>query len=109
MDQTTIFLTILGMMAVTYIPRVLPIVTLSSKNLSPALTKWLECIPAAVLAAMLLPSLILREGQLDLRADNIFLWAALPTLIVAKKGQSFVGAIIVGMVVVALARLCGLS
>ena len=109
MDQTSIFLTILGMMAVTYIPRVLPIVALSSKNLSPALTKWLECIPAAVLAAMLLPSLIVDQGELNLSADNIFIWAAIPTLLVAKLGKSFVGAILVGMGVVALARLCGLT
>jgi len=109
MDQTSIFLTILGMMAVTYIPRVLPIVTLSSRNLSPALTKWLECIPAAVLAAMLLPSLIFKDGELSLSADNIYIWAAIPTLLVAKLGQSFVGAILAGMGVVALARLFGFS
>lgn len=109
MDETTVFLTIVGMMAVTYLPRVLPIVALSSKDLSPSLVKWLECIPAAVLAAMLLPSLILDSGELNLRADNIYIWAAIPTLVVAKLGKSFVGAILVGMGVVAVARLLGFS
>jgi len=109
MDQTQVFLTIVGMMAVTYLPRVLPIVALSSKDLSPSLIKWLKCIPASVLAAMLLPSLVLDGGELNLTADNIYIWAAIPTLVVAKLGKSFVGAILVGMGVVALARLLGFS
>jgi len=104
MDQFTVFIIIVGMMLVTYGPRLLPIAALSSKALSPWLVKWLQLIPAAVLAAMLLPSLIVTEKGLHLEADNVYLWAALPTFIVAKWGKSFVGAIVAGMAVVALAR-----
>ena len=104
MDQVKIFLIIVGMMVVTYGPRVLPITVLSSRSLSPWLVKWLQLIPAAVLAAMLLPSLILTDKEVNLQADNVYLWAALPTFAVAKFTGSFVGAIVTGMAVVALAR-----
>jgi branched-subunit amino acid transport protein len=95
---------IAGMMAVTYGPRLLPITVLSSRSLPPWLVKWLRLIPAAILAAMLLTSLVLDEQGINLRTDNVYLWAALPTFIVAKWGKSFVGSIVAGMAVVALAR-----
>jgi branched-subunit amino acid transport protein len=58
----------------------------------------------AVLAAMLLPALMVAEGQVDLSPGNLFLWAALPTLLVALKTRSLFGSVVVGMAVVAVAR-----
>jgi branched-subunit amino acid transport protein len=105
MDQKAVFLTILGMALVTYIPRLLPIWVLSSKSLPPLVVKWLRYVPVAVLAAMLFPSLLAQEGHIDVGLDNLFLWAAVPTFLIAWKKRSLFGAVIVGMVVVALARL----
>lgn len=107
MEQKEIFLIITGMMLVTYGPRVLPILALSSRPLPPVLAKWLQLIPAAVLAALLAPSLFAPEGQLQISMQNSFLWAALPTLLVAIRGNSFVWAILTGMAVVALLRYLG--
>ena len=105
MDQTTIFLTLIGMMLVTYIPRLLPVWALATKSLPKVVVAWLRYVPVAVLAAMLLPSLLLNEGQIDVGLSNLFLWAAVPTLVVAWKRRSLFGAVVVGMAVVALARL----
>jgi branched-subunit amino acid transport protein len=107
MDQTAIFLTILGMGAVTYLPRLLPVLLLSSKKLPPLVVAWLRFIPVAVLAAMLLPSLVVNDAQLDFSRSNLFLWAAIPTFLVAWKTRSLFGSVIVGMVVVAVARYLG--
>ena len=104
MDQEAVFLTILGMSLVTYLPRLLPTWLLSSKSLPPLLITWLRYVPVAVLAAILLPALLIHDKQLSLRPDNLFLWAALPTLLVVWKTRSFFAAVIVGMGVVALAR-----
>lgn len=103
--ETIVFLTILGMAVVTYVPRLLPIWALSGRSLPPLWGKWLSCIPAAVLSAMLIPALLLPQGQINLGADNLFLWSAIPTFIVAKWGKSFMGAILTGMGLVALGRL----
>lgn len=106
MDQV---LLILGMAAVTYLPRVLPLWLLSSRSLHPAFMRWLEMVPPAVLAALLAPSLFLRKnasGQeaLFLAPDNHFLLAAFPTLLVAWLTKSFFGTVAAGMASVALLR-----
>jgi branched-subunit amino acid transport protein len=103
--QKIVLLTILGMAVVTYLPRLLPILALSGRSLPPLLAKWLSCIPAAVLSAMLAPSLLVSKDHLSLSTDNLFLWAAIPTFIVAKWGKSFMGAILTGMGLVALGRI----
>ena len=107
MDQNTIFITIIGMGVVTYLPRLLPVLLLSSKKLPPLVIAWLRFIPVAVLAAMLLPSLVVNDAQLDFSSSNLFLWAAFPTFLVAWKTHSLFGSVIVGMAVVALARYFG--
>jgi branched-subunit amino acid transport protein len=104
MDQRLIFLTILGMLLVTYLPRVLPMLVLSSKSLPPVVELWLRYVPVAVLAAMLFPTLLVQEHHVTLGFDNVFLWAAFPTVIMAWKTRSFFGAVVVGMALVAIAR-----
>jgi len=105
MNQKTIFLTILGMAAVTYLPRLLPVWILSSKSLPKIVVAWLRYVPVAVLAAMLFPAIVIRENQFDLGPSNLFLLAAVPTFLVAWKTRSLFGSVIVGAVVVAVARL----
>ncbi len=105
MDQKIIFLTIVGMTLVTAVPRVLPLVALSSRNLPPLLGRWLCYVPAAVLSAMLLPALVAPDGTVRLDFGNLFLWCAIPTLIVAWRTRSIFGTVVTGMVLVALGRL----
>jgi len=104
MDQKAISLTILGMALVTYIPRLLPVWLLSSRSLPPLVIAWLRYVPVAVLAAMLFPSLVVQSNQVNLSLSNLFLWAALPTLLVAWKRRSLFGSVVVGMIVVAVVR-----
>ncbi len=108
MDQKIIFFTILGMALVTYLPRLLPVWLLSSRSLPPLATAWLRFVPVAVLSAMLLPSLLLDGKQFNLSAGNLYLVAALPTLLVAWKTRSMFGAVVVGMLVVAAGRFLGM-
>ena len=107
MEQTTIFLTILGMAFVTALPRILPLLLLSLKPLPAWLMRWLSYVPVAILSALLLPSLLIMDEHLSFARENLFLWAAFPTILVAWKTRSFLGAVAVGMGVVALLRLQG--
>jgi branched-subunit amino acid transport protein len=104
MDQKTIFLTILGMALVTYIPRLLPVWLLSSRSLPKIVDAWLRYVPVAVLAAMLFPAIVVQGDQVDLGLSNLFLLAAFPTVLVAWKTRSLFGSVIVGTVIVAVAR-----
>jgi len=104
MDQRQIFLTILGMAAVTYLPRLLPTWLLSSRSLPRWLVIWLRYVPVAVLSAMLFPAVLTKGGQLHLGWDNLFLLSALPTLLVAWRTRSLFAPVAAGVVLVALAR-----
>jgi branched-subunit amino acid transport protein len=109
-DQTIVLVTIVGMGLATYLPRLLPLLLLarhgrSSRAMSPLLEAWLRYVPAAVLAAMVLPSLLLHGGDGSSRIGNLYLWAALPTLGIAWRTRSLLGAVLTGVTAVALARL----
>lgn len=105
MDQNLVFLTILGMALVTYLPRVLPVWLLATRRLPAVMVTWLRSVPAAVLSAMLLPSVLLDGRNLNLNTGNLYLLAVFPTLLVAWKTRSLFGAVVTGMALVALARL----
>jgi branched-subunit amino acid transport protein len=105
MDQNTVFFTILGMMLVTYLPRLLPVWLLSTRSLPEVVVSWLRFVPVAVLSAMLIPAILIEEGGLNLAIDNLYLLAFFPTLLVAWRTRSLFSAVVTGMALVALARL----
>jgi branched-subunit amino acid transport protein len=105
MDQKTIFLTIIGMAVVTYLPRVIPLLALTGRRLPDVVISWLGYVPPAVLAAMLLPSLLVVDGQVVVDAGNLFLWAALPTFAAAILTRNLFVPVLVGMAVVIVGRL----
>lgn len=109
MDQKIVFLTLVGMMVVTYLPRLFPVLFLSGKVLPPLFVAWLRLVPPAVLAAMLFPSLFVKDAAIDLSQDNIFLWAACLAFPVAWKTKSLFATVIVGMGCVALGRYFGIG
>lgn len=108
MDQRAILITILGMGLVTYLPRLIPVLLFSTKLLPRQVIAWLGFVPVAVLSALLLPSLLVNDSRVDFSGSNLFLWAAIPTFLVAWKTRSLFGSVIVGMAVVAIARYFGI-
>lgn len=101
MDQKTILLAIIGMMVVTFLPRLLPIWLLSSRRLPGFIERWLSYIPPSVLAALLLPELLAKNNRIDPAANQVYLIAALPAFLVVWRTRSMFAAVIVGMLVVA--------
>ena len=104
MDQKTIFLIILGMALVTYMPRLIPAWYLSSRALPTFAQRWLRLVPVAVLAALLFPELLLQGNRMNLQPGNLFLLASIPAALVAWRTRSLVGAVVTGMVLVAAGR-----
>ena len=104
MNNFEIVLCIAGMAIATIIPRVLPITLLAGRKLPPLLAIWLSFVPVAVLAALLMPDLLLVEGHVSLNFDNKFLLAAFPTIIACWLCKNLFAALAVGMTSVALLR-----
>ncbi|MBU0992292.1 MAG: AzlD domain-containing protein [Proteobacteria bacterium] len=91
------FMLILGMGAVTYIPRWFPIFFLSGKTLPGWFVEWLDLIPVTILSAILLPALVTTGTP---RVFDIFrpeLFIAFPTFLFAMKTRSLGGTVVVGM------------
>jgi branched-subunit amino acid transport protein len=97
MSSTEYYLLILGMGAVTYIPRWLPLFFLSRRQLPHWFVDWLDLIPAAVLSALLLPALVVKGEPkvFDLLSPELI--AALPTLAFALATRSLGATVVVGM------------
>ncbi len=90
-------LLLLGMGAVTFLPRWFPVFFLSGKKLPKWFVEWLDLIPASILSALLLPSLVTTgvPRQIDLLRLEFFV--AFPTFLFAIKTKSLVGTVVLGM------------
>ena len=70
MSDAEIWLIILGGMVVTYATRLSFTVLVPPDRLSPAFTRGLIYIPPAVLSAIILPELLLVDGQVTISLTN---------------------------------------
>jgi branched-subunit amino acid transport protein len=103
--MASFFWLVAGMLVVTYLPRLIPMLVLSRTEIPRGFRCWLEFVPAAVLSALLAPSILLQNGSLALRPDNAYLLAAVPTLIVAVRFKNIFLTVLCGIACLLLIRL----
>ncbi len=103
--QTKIYLIILGMWVANYLPRMLPMVILSRLKIPGPVAQWLGFVPAAVLAAIIAPSLLMPDRYLYLSLHNTYLLSAVPAALVAVKTRSLVWTLLAGMLAMSLLQL----
>lgn len=101
----TLVLVILGMAAITYLTRCIPLLAMADRHLPRWLLRFLAGVPVGVLAAFAAPLVFAPEGRVDISWGNLNLLAAIPCLAVALWRRSLVGAVAVGAVAMALLRL----
>ena len=82
---------------VTYIPRWAPLFFLTRRDLPKWFVEWLDLIPAAILSALLLPSLVTTGDPKQMALFRPELFVAIPTFIFAVKTKSLGGTVIFGM------------
>lgn len=96
---------LLGVMMIgVLIPRLLPMGLLAKRTISKNFQIWLSFIPVAILSALLAPEIFMKNGELFLAKENLFLMAFVPVLIVAYFTKSLFATLLVGMVLVAAMR-----
>lgn len=100
-----LFALFLAMGAVTYVPRVLPLLLLAQRRLPPLALRFFELIPVSVLAAFVAPLVLVPDGRLDLSLGNLTLLASLPTVLVALRTRSLMVTVLVGVTVMIALRL----
>lgn len=106
--HTELILCIAGCMLVTAIPRMGPVMFLRADSLPPALRHWLSFVPVSVMAALLGQDIFFYDGVFSLSWTNLYLVAAVPSLLVAWCTRSFFGVIAVAMGFVAAGRALGI-
>jgi branched-subunit amino acid transport protein len=96
---------IAGMAVVTFAVRYPPLALLGKIDLPPLLLRALRFVPPAVLTAIVVPAVLVRDdGSFDLTPDNAFLPAALVAGIVAWRVKNLLLTILVGMTIFFLWR-----
>ena len=88
---------ILGMGLVTYLPRWIPLISLTRRKLPDFFVEWLDLIPAAILSAILLPALLTTGEPRHLEFLQPGLFVAVPTFLFALRTKSLGGTVVVGM------------
>jgi branched-subunit amino acid transport protein len=95
---------LLAMAAVTYLPRVLPLWLLANRHLSPRWLRFFQGFPVAVLAAFVVPLILMPQGTLDPSLHNLELVVAVPTVVVALWSRSLIATVVAGSVLMMVAR-----
>lgn len=93
-----VLILIIGMAVVTYIPRFIPILLLSKKEISPAFSRWMSFIPVSIFAALVASDIFFWESSFSLNPiENIKLIPSILVLVVAFKTKSLLWSMLVGV------------
>jgi branched chain amino acid efflux pump len=91
------FLMIVGMVLVTFIPRYGVLALIGRIEMPRPLFRALKFVPPAVLSAIILPAMLLKDDQLDLSPHNSFLVAGIVAGLVAWRTRNLLLTIVIGM------------
>ena len=99
-------LVIVGMAAVTFIPRIVPMLLLPGMKLPKIAERWLSFIAPAIIAALLLQDITLDQssGAPVLSIPNLNMLAAVPAFIVAFLTGNMLLTVLTGIGSAALLR-----
>jgi branched-subunit amino acid transport protein len=96
-SQPTIWIVIVGMAALNYAVRFVPIALVSRIDLPAPIARWLSFVPISVMGA-LVANEVLRPGQTwGNPLTGPHLYAAIVTALVFRFTKSFLGATVAGM------------
>ncbi len=103
--MSDIWLAMIGLGILTFVTRFSFIALLERWQAPLVVQRALRFVPVAVLTAIIIPELVLREGFFDAQLTNPRLWAGLVAALVAWKTKNVILTIVVGMLVFWLLQL----
>ena len=104
MSDAFIWTVIIAMAIANFALRFIPMAAVSRVELPRPVMRWLSYIPISVMGAIVADSVLRPEGEFAAPWSNPYLVAAIPTALVYYKTRSFLGAVVVGMVVFVVLR-----
>ncbi|MDN5332518.1 MAG: hypothetical protein PWP45_1743 [Tepidanaerobacteraceae bacterium] len=100
-DKNYLFL-LFGMALVTYLPRLMPALILSKRNIPEVLVKFLNYIPVSVLSALLVPSILVVDDKINISPSNTLLLTSILTFPLAYKIRNMFLTVIAGMIIIVI-------
>ncbi|MBZ0298964.1 MAG: AzlD domain-containing protein [Anaerolineae bacterium] len=97
-------LLVLGMALVTFLIRYPMLAIVGRLQLPDWLIRALRYVPVAVLTAIIMPIMLLPNGELDLRPSNAFLVGGIAAGIIAWRTKNLLLTIVLGMAIFLLWR-----
>lgn len=91
------FLLILGMMLVTFAARYPVMVIVGRIQLPDRVFRALRFVPVAVLTAIIVPELFMRDNQLSITLGNAYLVGGIVAVVVSWKFRNLLLTIVIGM------------
>ena len=107
MSTTTAFIAIvIGCGIVTWIPRIVPFILVKKIELPKVIMRWLSYIPICILTALIVERIWIIDGKgfAAISIDLPFIYALIPTIIVAIWSRSLSITVLVGVIAMALVR-----
>lgn len=94
---------IIGMMALTFVPRYMPIGLAGKFHIHPLLGRALEYVPIAVLTAIIAQTSFVHDGELDMALSNPYLYGLIASIVTAWITKHTFKTIMVGLCVYVIA------
>lgn len=104
MNPTTELVLVVGMMLVTFGPRLIPLALADRLQLPRPIVRLLRYVPVAVLSAIIVPLALRPRGTIDLTIANAHLGATLVAVLVAAVTRNMLATIVIGLVAFAVWR-----
>jgi branched-subunit amino acid transport protein len=105
MSTSQYLLLFAGMGLVTYVPRWVPLLFLTQRQLPQWFVEWLDLIPVAILSALIVPELFTTGAPRHLVLFDAKILVAVPTFLFALRTKSLGGTVVVGMLLYWLAQM----
>ncbi|WP_407313641.1 AzlD domain-containing protein [Desulfosporosinus sp. SB140] len=96
---------IIGMSVVTYFTRFGALALFRFTGVPTWLNRWLKYVPVAILTALIVPSLLLPKGYLDISLNNHYLIAGIAAAFVAYKSRNIIATLGLGMSIMFILKL----
>ncbi|MDR3542068.1 MAG: AzlD domain-containing protein [Desulfosporosinus sp.] len=103
--RSEVFYIIIGMALVTYFTRFGALALFRFTGVPTGLNRWLKYVPVAILTALIVPSLLLPKGYLDISLNNHYLIAGVVAAFVAYKSRNIIATLGFGMSIMFILKL----
>ena len=98
LSDMKIWVLIIGMGIVTYVPRMMPLLLFSQKKLPSWLESWLRYIPVGIFSALVFPAIFIKNQMFAVSINNIELISSIIVFAIAFKTRSLGLSVIFGII-----------